>query len=258
MNHPNLIYHNYTILGLLDTVSDKARYDNTEGLNDYLIKYDNDHALTLTQCRFEAKAALGIDTVIVADFDEFLYCPAGGANPSDQGLYQKSLFRNLKAQGVDQVSLYQRMLANRTSDTPRDCAVKHALDHTKGTSIFDCFAPTQFVINEFLLKSVHMNHGCPMTGDHTACPLPDRDRRSHDCMCESVILEDCSMFHLSTRVGDYEDSRNTKHAPALFQGKISELFLIANNIKIGGGEAMSSSANTTSSGGGLHLNGESL
>eukprot|EP01035_Chromulina_nebulosa_P020170 gene20170-26185_t len=35
-----------------------------------------DKALTLTQCRFEAKVNFGIETIIVADFDEFLYCPS--------------------------------------------------------------------------------------------------------------------------------------------------------------------------------------
>eukprot|EP01034_Spumella_vulgaris_P021876 gene21876-27951_t len=247
LSHPNLVYHNHTILGLLDTKSPKTRYDNTEGLNDYLIKYDNDHALTLTQCRFEAKATLGIDTVIVSDFDEFLYCPAGGSNPSGQAQYQKTLFRNMK-----------RMLANRTSDTPRDCAVKHALDQTKGTSVFDCFAPSQYTINEFLLKSVHLNHGCPLTGDHLACPLPDRDPRSHDCMCESVIVEDCSMYHLSTRVRDYEDSRNTRHAASLFQGQISELYLIANNIRLGASNPTLTANTTTGGGSASQMSGEGL
>ena len=44
----------------------------------------HDKTLTLTQCRFEARALFGIDRVLVADFDEFLYCPVVGPTASEQ------------------------------------------------------------------------------------------------------------------------------------------------------------------------------
>jgi hypothetical protein len=58
------------------------------------------------------------------------------------------------------------------------------------------------------------------------------------------------MYHLSTRVGDYESEGNARHAPSTLQGQISELYLIANNFKLPAG--------ATSLGGVKGLNGESL
>lgn len=59
------------------------KYDNAElgQTRDYRLKWgvnDNDKVLSLTHCRFEAKALYGIDHVIVPDPDEFFYCPKGG------------------------------------------------------------------------------------------------------------------------------------------------------------------------------------
>ena len=38
-----------------------------------------DKDYTYTHCRFEANSLLGITNVLVADFDEFLFCPRGKA-----------------------------------------------------------------------------------------------------------------------------------------------------------------------------------
>ncbi len=141
-------------------------------------------------------------------------------------------FQKLKADRVDQVSYFQRLLANRTSDGARNCTIRAVESKTLASSIFDCYAPTSFVMTEFLFKSLHTNHGCPMTGDHMACPLPDRDFRSHDCLCESVINEECGIYHLSTRTTDFHEERITTFDRQEFEGKMSELYLIANNVRM--------------------------
>lgn len=75
----NLYYHNYTILSILDNNKEHSwKYDNVDTSSDEIIRFDNDHTLTLTHCRFDVKAKFGIENVIAVDFDEFFYCPKGG------------------------------------------------------------------------------------------------------------------------------------------------------------------------------------
>jgi hypothetical protein len=80
----NVIYYNYTIRGLLDPSRKNIKYDNVErnGGDNKEIKarfesQGHDKVLTLTHCRFEAKAMLGVEDVLVTDADEFIYCPQG-------------------------------------------------------------------------------------------------------------------------------------------------------------------------------------
>ena len=148
------------------------------------------------------------------------------------GQYMRQHFQKLKSDGIDQISYFQRLLANRTSDGARNCTIKAVGSKELATSIFDCYAPTSFVMTDFLFKSLHTNHGCPMTGDHLACPLPDRDFRSHDCLCESIINEDCGIYHLSTRTADFHEEQIATFDRKEFERKMSELYLIANNIRM--------------------------
>ena len=84
-----LVYHPYTIRGLLDPKRKGIRYDNTDAGFDYndtdpkrgsFEAQGHDKVLTLTHCRFEAKAVYNIENVMVIDFDEFLHCPV--VNPT--------------------------------------------------------------------------------------------------------------------------------------------------------------------------------
>ena len=83
------MYHPYTIRGLLDPNRKGIRYDNTDAGFDYndtdpkrgsFEAQGHDKVLTLTHCRFEAKAVYNIENVMVIDFDEFLHCPV--VNPT--------------------------------------------------------------------------------------------------------------------------------------------------------------------------------
>ena len=86
---PLSVYHPYTIRGLLDPNRKGIRYDNTDAGFDYndtdpkrgsFEAQGHDKVLTLTHCRFEAKAVYNIENVMVIDFDEFLHCPV--VNPT--------------------------------------------------------------------------------------------------------------------------------------------------------------------------------
>lgn len=144
MGEGSFVYHNYTLRGLVDPSTRGVGYDNTEVLgaaaftsrrhraathnkNKY---YTHTHAAataaasvvaplsirgrhelqghdktaTLTQCRFEAKTLYGIEKVLVADFDEFLFCPlASSSSVEGQSKYLLSYLRDLELYGIEQV-----------------------------------------------------------------------------------------------------------------------------------------------------------
>jgi len=214
-----LVYHNYTIRGLLHPEMRGFKYDNTEVFyeNDKKAAFNrksrfesqgHDKTQTFTQCRFEAKALYGIDTVLILDFDEFLYCPVAEANAKAQSDYMHQFFSFYRRMGVDQIMFPQRLVSNVTQD-PRDCIVDKV---KRGKSIFECYAPFEYYMGGHSVKSLHLGHKCPLTGYHQACPGPDAPR-SYDCVCENKHIRqnpwrpfepflkgrECAVVHLSTQ-----------------------------------------------------------
>jgi hypothetical protein len=229
----HLTYFNYTMLELLDRKGRVPVYDNREGVTDDLVILDNDHTYTLSQCRMEAKARFGIETVIVVDFDEFLYCPAGGTEPAKQFDFQRKYFASLRRQGYDQVTFLQRTLANKTSDTPFKCVRKMRNEWKRNpagqASIFDCFAPVRYFLEDFAPKSVHLTLNCPVTTDHHACPLHDYPRL-YDCAGRSFASEECSFIHISLRDSDYEKEGMENYPLKEYEKQTCELKKLINYI----------------------------
>jgi hypothetical protein len=230
----NMVYYNYTILDLLTRKLARAheKYDNVEGVSAALLKYDNDHTLTLTHCRFDAKARYGIDRVMVLDFDEFFYCPGGGRVPLQQAAFQKTYLDQLRKEGLDQVAFPQRTVANKTHLEPALCAEQAvlALRTNSSASILDCFASTRFNVDDFAPKSIHLSHICPLTTDHHATPLSCCPRM-YDCLGKSIFDEEgpiCSMVHLTLRESDYKKPYNNHFDPAIYEEEPSEVWSIAN------------------------------
>lgn len=217
-----LVYHPYTIRGLLDASRKGLTYDNTEGEISNDIEAENqrvgrfesqghDKVQTLTHCRFEAKALYSIDIVLVVDYDEFLYCPVVPPTARAQGGWINNYLTHMKAIGVSQVEFTQRVVVNKTA-SPRDCVVDKA---SKGQSIFDCFSSYIFYNGAHSVKSAHLDHSCPLTGYHNACP-PTHSPRSHDCLCHTRLMKsnnwrpfenrigrECALVHLSTNIASY-------------------------------------------------------
>mmetsp|Transcript_4715 Transcript_4715/g.10607 ORF Transcript_4715/g.10607 Transcript_4715/m.10607 type:complete len:586 (+) Transcript_4715:69-1826(+) len=230
----NMIYYNYTILGLLNSNLHRTqvKYDNVEGVNKEILKYDNDHTLTLTHCRFDVKARYGIERVIAIDFDEFLYCPAGTSAPLQQAAFQRQYLNQLQKDGFDQVGFPQRTVANKTHMTPSHCAEQAALSKrtNSSVSILDCFAPARFNVDDFAPKSVHLSHTCPLTTDHHAVPLSCCPRM-YDCLGNSTFDDEgtvCSMVHLTLRESDYEKQSRNHFDLASYEHEPSEVWSIAN------------------------------
>ena len=98
-----LMYHNYTIGGLLRRGSSTAGGDHTLYYYDNkhsgqsvsqsnVLVLDDDKTSTLTHCRFQARARYGIERVLVVDFDEFLFAQGGGTDPEQQRRYMDQYF----------------------------------------------------------------------------------------------------------------------------------------------------------------------
>ena len=109
---------------------------------------------TLAHRRFEAKALYYIDTVLVVEYDEFLYCAVVSATASAQGEWINSYLSQMKAISARQVELTQGVVANRTA-SPRGCVAEKAAGVQ---SIFDCSSSYLFYNGAHSVKSVHLNH----------------------------------------------------------------------------------------------------
>lgn len=178
INKLDLVYHNYTIRGLLDSSRKGMHYDNTEAAMDSKNKTEavdrlgryqsqgHDKTLTLTHCRFEAKALYGLDNVMISDFDEFFYCSAAVATKESQRQFLKRYLEYHRRAGVQQLMFPQRLVLP-TEASARDCVVEKV---KQGRSLYDCFTPFEFYMGGHSSKSVHLGHTCPLTGYHQACP----------------------------------------------------------------------------------------
>lgn len=247
-----LVYHPYTIRGILDLSSKGLRYDNTE------IELNNNHGAdnlrlgrfesqghdkvqTLTHCRFEAKALYGIENVLIVDFDEFLYCPIVPSTIKAQSDWIHRYFQRMKNEGINQIEFTQRVVGNKTT-SPRDCIIKKTID---GQSIFDCFGTYLVYNGAHSIKSMHLGHSCPLTGYHTACPTNEIPR-SHDCLCKSYLMKsnnwkpyehrkgrECAVVHLSTNIKSYGRKFYvfTAEEQELVSSSKSELWTIMNPKK---------------------------
>lgn len=178
----HFVYHNYTIRGLLDSAKKGIRYDNTEG--EYsnpadelsrLSRFESqghDKTLTFTQCRFEAKALYGLDSVLISDFDEFFYCSAADADFQSQRKYLRRYLEYHRHMGREQLMFPQRLVLPKTLATPlpknfvRDCLVNNSRN---GLSIFECFSAFEYFAGGHSVKSLHLAHVCPLTGYHHSC-----------------------------------------------------------------------------------------
>ena len=203
-------YHPYTIFGLLTGEKSNLKYDNTNVNHQDMIFLDDDKTATLTHCRFEASALHGSDNVLVADFDEFLYCPSAKVNFASQFSYMNLLMTSYRTEHVDELIFLQTWVAANLNkgkySTLMDCLVDH-VNHT--SSIINCFGGFKHNNGMFFVgKSISLGHKCPMTNFHNSC-------HSSTCLCTSAYAgahslmkcipqnERCYFIHLSTNPQEY-------------------------------------------------------
>lgn len=136
----HLVYYNYTIRGLLDPSTRNMQWDNNEMIGNLkpnktfqelgsrtILGRNNiqgvDKTQTLTKCRFDAKAVYGIENILVADFDEFLYCPpAKNISFAAQREFIHGLVHDMIKNNIDQITFIQRSPKKKVDDV-RDCLI---------------------------------------------------------------------------------------------------------------------------------------
>ena len=222
-NLENVLYHPYTIHGLLDPNVNETRYDNTEigesaQLN--LRSTDDDKTSTLTQCRFEANALYGIDIVYVGDFDEFLYCPNAAPTFTAQRHWLNYLTTKAIDQNADQMMATERWLALKSNYTSPSKCMSDKINAS--LSVFECFAPFQYDVEFFWLgKTVHYGLKCPLTDFHASCG-------KSDCACPTKVemMDDdkCFLIHLGTLDKDYSKQPYSNETKREFESVKMELW----------------------------------
>ena len=114
-----LMYHNYTIAGLIAPQSSPHYYDNDHTRQQSVRQettfiQGDDKTSTLTHCRFEARARYGIERVLVVDFDEFLFAQGGGTDPEQQRHYMDQYFDNQTQSAVVTTEAVAKVLYGNT------------------------------------------------------------------------------------------------------------------------------------------------
>ena len=206
-NLENILYHPYTVNGLLNPNATDLKYDNSEtptivnGMSTQLRmrKTDDDKTSTSTHCRFEASALYGIENVFVSDFDEFLYCPNAAPTFNAQQYWLEMLSAKIIDQNAGGWMATERWLALKSNYTsPSKCMsdkIKQSL------SLFECFAPVAYESSRFWLgKTIHYGLKCPLTDFHFSCG-------NSDCTCHVQVAvpdnDKCFLIHLGTNDKDY-------------------------------------------------------
>lgn len=248
-NSDNVVYNDYTIRGLLDPTKKGVKYDNTESFydqdrnaaQDRKARFEgqgHDKTATFSQCRFEAKALFGIETVLIVDYDEFLYCPVVAASAHAQAAYLSQYIAYHRRMGVEQLILPQRLISNTTADI-RGCVVDMV---QSGQSIFNCYAPFEYYMGGHSVKAIHLKHACPLTGYHQACPGIEAPR-AYDCICENRQVRqnpwrpfnrylkgrECAIVHFSTQPQVYTKNKFKPIEVAMMRNTTNEIQLVANS-----------------------------
>lgn len=233
----SVFYHPYTVFGLLsNNKSSHLTYDNSHYPANLqtLIHLDDDKTATLTYCRFEANALFGNDNVIVADFDEFLFCPGATSTLSGQRAYIHNMLHSYRQQNFGNLVMRQLWVPYKTFGgnftSPAECLNHHI---ERKIPIFDCYASHRDNIGDFFLgKAAHLGHNCLLTNFHYSC-------NTGDCNCPSIGWsntmayggpdDQCYFIHLSTNAIDFLKQNLSEATQKRFETEQSDLSMIASN-----------------------------
>lgn len=198
-------YRNYTIMSLMGgsanhaTVPFSDREDAHAGRHGF--EFDLDKSLSLTQCRFEARSKYGLETALVSDFDEFLFCSPGrninSTAKAQQDIINKCI-EDFSRRGIEQVTVDKvQLLRKSVNETVTRCLSRQVLEAANGGSIFDCFPSVMDIDHVNNVKSIHLSYACPYTNFHHSCAPTSDTLNAYDCLCKSEHTEQCYLVHLS-------------------------------------------------------------
>jgi hypothetical protein len=242
----NVVYLKHTVFSLLSKNNPVPHFDSTIPLTkenfyqmeDDVVYLDDDKTATLTHCRFEAGAVDGSYKVLVADYDEFLYCPNGASTFMGQRHFLSKILDRYSSDHVNQLIFFQWYPSDKLEGGKYASVLDCLTDKVKsGSSIFDCFAAYEFNTGFFYVgKSIHLGYRCPLTDFHGACA-------TKYCHCPSVMYpfrgdpaltvmpidDQCAFMHLSTHPRDYDERiRLSNETRQVFESLPSEFNLMIN------------------------------
>lgn len=257
----NFRYYNYTMLQKLGGYRFDIRYENTLGLSAAVLYTDIDKQLTYTHCRFAVKHLYAIENVLVADFDEFLYCPRSKGSFTSQKSFVHDYFKHMNTKGIEQLYVKQRVLVSKTKNMgqcmmqqinsvkefsrtskssplvapailTKDVVTNPTLEEA---SIFHCLAPYHYGVRTYFDKTMLFGHHCPFTSYHYSSY-----KRQYDCFALSYISATkrkrnystggCGLVHITTRNATY--NRSHSHNVDAIYSKPNELYYITNQLDL--------------------------
>ena len=226
-NEFDISYHPYTIRGLM-VKGEQMKYDNEEwkkvtktkkevsaadeSAMMRVIITDEDKMITLTHCRFEAKALYGIEDTLVVDADEFVYCPNEDTTLEAQKRGMERDISTYRSEGYNEFGWQRYTAANKAADS-LECMLDRI---NRGISIFDCYASLRlsFAFPISRPKSFQIGFICPFTYHHGTCNLFDVGKKEHfDCKCKqasphkfllsnekSMKAAKCALIHIVSNI----------------------------------------------------------
>ena len=180
-----LTYHPYTLREILGFRDNTQRHART----------DQDKALTYSHGRFEYQQRWfearkedsnlygGIKSLLIIDFDEFVYCPSASTTISDQ---YKEIIRTVEKTKYSVLAdeiVFGRLAVNNISNLSK-CLEKR---YEQRVSMFPCYGKWNTGARHSTFKSMHHSFACPSTDFHFAC--------TGVCACKRKGQGNCALFH---------------------------------------------------------------
>jgi hypothetical protein len=220
----NLHYYNYSIGQFMipksfSSKADKEGFDNVDSrLFSNRQVFNEDKVMTLTHCRFEARAVHGIDRVIVADIDEFLHC-GDPASLEEARRNIDAVFRRYSVTGHTEISFLQRVTPSRNVAAESKGVVSCALGAiSRNASVLSCYASTRYLIDAHEHKTLYTGFSCPYTSYHEGCNQAPQGEPPLYGVCSSCFREVeprfCFFVHIATKAELFSVSRFEEAYPA--------------------------------------------
>ena len=139
--------------------------------------FNENEVMTLTHCRFDARAKYGIQKIIVVDTDEFLFC--GFPKSIDEARRNiDSMIETYSDAGHTEISFQQRAPCSRNVlgqgfgliECAKAAIIRNAI-------VLGCYSSSDFFLDQQGHKTLHLGFHCPFTSYHEGCrsPLPDEE-----------------------------------------------------------------------------------
>jgi hypothetical protein len=210
----NVHYFNYSVFSLLGISplapdgNHSRGYDPSKQVRYELHKlFDIDKSATYTHARFELAALFGLESVLVIDFDEFLYCAnplmMKGDAPVNVSSYAgqiEALRRMIALHQGSEINLPDFVPKKRVDDPIQSCLMNRTIG---GESIFNCLSDLSHVsVNSpKLKKALHTTISCPFTHFHGSC-VEHRYEEPYFCECQRFYPQhtQCAIVHYEFKV----------------------------------------------------------